>query len=138
MRYRKRHHRGVDLAVCSTSSERAVNLVVERMLGSQRKQKFEHILAGDVVSKKKPDPEIYNLAKRQLGVSGGQCAVIEDSRNGLLAAKAADMYCFVTKSGYTGSEDFREADAVYDQLGDPPEPIVTLAELRRIATAPRK
>jgi len=41
----------VTLAVCSTSHERAVNLVVEKLLGSERKARFSVILAGDVVSK---------------------------------------------------------------------------------------
>ena len=52
----------VALAICSTSHERAVNLVAEILLGPERKARFSTILAGDVVSKKKPDPEIYNLA----------------------------------------------------------------------------
>jgi beta-phosphoglucomutase-like phosphatase (HAD superfamily) len=45
--------------------------------------------------------------------------VIEDSRNGLLAAKAAGMRCLVTKSCYTQHEDFSEADGVVSSLGDP-------------------
>jgi beta-phosphoglucomutase-like phosphatase (HAD superfamily) len=57
----------VMLAVCSTSHERAVNLVVERLLGPRRKARFATILAGDVVSKKKPDPGIYNLASHKSG-----------------------------------------------------------------------
>ena len=43
---------GVVLAVCSTSNQRAVNLVVERLLGPERKDKFSAILAGGVVSQK--------------------------------------------------------------------------------------
>jgi HAD superfamily hydrolase (TIGR01509 family) len=107
---------GMTLAVCSTSNERAVNLVMSRMLGEDRKSKFAAILAGDVVKKKKPDPEIYNLAARTLDLSPNECVVVEDSRNGLLAAKAAGMHCIVTTSGYTASECFDEADAVFDEL----------------------
>ena len=40
------------LAVCSTSNERSVNLIVEKLLGAERRAKFQAILAGDVVSKK--------------------------------------------------------------------------------------
>ena len=121
------------LAVCSTSNERAVNLIVEKLLGPERKKHFKAILAGDVVSKKKPDPEIYNLAKKQLGLKGNECLVVEDSRNGLLAAKAAGMHCIITTSGYTGTEDFSEADAVFDELGNEPNIQVTLKELKKIA-----
>jgi len=120
------------LAVCSTSHERAVHLVVERLLGPQRKAHFSAILAGDVVSKKKPDPEIYNLASQRLGLEPAECVVVEDSRNGLLAAKAAGMYCTVTTNGYTEDEDFTEADLVVSELGDEPNIQVTLEEIKRI------
>jgi|GEM_PF-78578 len=120
------------LAVCSTSHERAVNLVVEKLLGSQRKGHFSAILAGDVVSKKKPDPEIYNLASQRLGLEPSECVVVEDSRNGLLAAKAAGMHCVVTTNGYTEDEDFTEADLVVSELGDEPNIQVTLEEIKRI------
>ncbi|MBN2133147.1 MAG: HAD-IA family hydrolase [Sedimentisphaerales bacterium] len=125
------------LAVCSTSNERAVNLVVETLLGPQRKARFSAIFAGDVVSKKKPDPEIYNLAMEQLGLRPSECVVIEDSHNGLMAAKAAGAGCVVTTNGYTANEDFATADLVVPELGDPPTVHVTLQTLRDIAQAAR-
>lgn len=119
----------IKLAVCSTSNERAVNLVVEKMLGKKRKSHFNAILAGDIVTKKKPDPEIYNLALKTLGLKPDECVVVEDSRNGLLAAKAAGMYCVVTTNGYTENEDFSEADLVVPELGDPPKVNVTINDI---------
>ncbi|HLF10780.1 MAG TPA: HAD-IA family hydrolase, partial [Gammaproteobacteria bacterium] len=82
------HAAGIRLGVCTTSDPKSVGGVLD-LLGPQRKAKFEIVLAGDVVSKKKPDPEIYNLAKQRLGLNGRDCVVIEDSRNGLLAAVGA-------------------------------------------------
>ena len=120
------------LAVCSTSNERAVNLVVERLLGPERKEKFSAILAGDVVSKKKPDPEIYNLAKKHRGLAPEECVVVEDSRNGLIAAKEAGMKCLVTISSYTGDEDFTEADKIVSELGDLPDVKIKLEALGQI------
>ena len=117
---------GITLAVCSTSNERAVNLVIDVLLGKDRKKHFKGIFAGDIAAKKKPDPEIYLLAKKRLNLLPGECLVIEDSRNGLLAAKNAGMKCIITKSGYTRGEDFSEADRVYPELGDPPGKAVTL------------
>ncbi|XP_027168339.1 CBBY-like protein isoform X2 [Coffea eugenioides] len=64
---------------------------------------------------------IYLLASSTLGVDPSSCVVIEDSAIGLAAAKAAGMKCIVTKSGYTAEEDFLNADAVFDCIGDPPE-----------------
>ncbi len=111
---------GLTLAVCSTSNERAVTAVVERLLGPQRSSYFKGIFAGDMVPAKKPDPAVYRLAAETLGVEPAACAVIEDSRNGLLAAKRAGMTCVVTTSTYTGDEDFTRADRVVDELGDDP------------------
>lgn len=123
---------GIKLAVCSTSNERSVNLVVERLLGPQRQAKFDEILAGDIVQRKKPDPEIYNLARERLGLSARDCVVVEDTRNGLLAAKAAGMLCLVTTSAYSREEDFSEADHVVAELGDPPDALLTLSEIARL------
>jgi len=126
----------ITLAVCSTSNERAVNMVVEKMLGSQRRKQFAGIFAGDMASRKKPDPEIYNIAAEQLNLDPRKCVVIEDSRNGLLAAKAAGMNCIVTKSNYTTDEDFSEADRVIDQIGDDPAQSLTLIEINDLIFDP--
>lgn len=122
----------LSLAVCSTSNERAVNLIVEKLLGRGRKANFKTILAGDIVSKKKPDPEIYHLALEHLGLEARECVVIEDSRNGLLAAKAAGMHCVVTTNGYTVEEDFSESDMVVSALGDPPDVQIDLAIISKV------
>lgn len=120
------------LAICSTSNERSVNLIAEKLLGPRRKAKFSAILAGDVVSKKKPDPEIYNLAVERLAVKPDECVVIEDTRNGMLSAKTAGMHCVITTNGYTEKEDFSEADLVVSELGDPPNVQVTLKTLKAL------
>jgi HAD superfamily hydrolase (TIGR01509 family) len=122
----------ITLAVCSTSHERAVNLIVERLLGAERRARFAAIFAGDVVSRKKPDPEIYNLAVNQLNLELTRCVVVEDSRNGFLAAQAAGMHCIVTTNGYTEHEDFSRADLVVSELGDPPDIQVTLKTIKKI------
>jgi len=121
---------GIQLAVCSTSNERAVTSIVQTLLGPERRAKFV-IFAGDIVPRKKPAPDIYNLARERMGLNPAECVVVEDSRNGLLAAKAAGMHCVVTKSSYTRDEDFHEADLVVDELGDPPGNCLTLEEIRR-------
>jgi len=121
---------GKTLAVCSTSNERAVNLVVDTMLGADRKAAFGGIFAGDMVPRKKPDPAVYNLACDELALGPAECVVVEDSANGLLAAKAANMACIVTISTYTGAEDFSTADRVVRHLNDGP---IALADLEALA-----
>jgi beta-phosphoglucomutase-like phosphatase (HAD superfamily) len=51
---------------------------------------------GDDVDKKKPNPKIYNVAAEKLGVSPGECVVVEDSTIGLEAALGAGMRCIIT------------------------------------------
>ena len=119
------------IAVCSTSNERAVQSVVDKMLGAKRSQHIK-VFAGDIVAKKKPDPGIYELAAQDLGLDPKKCVVVEDSNNGLRAAKSANMNCIVTISSYTADEDFKLADRVVPELGDLPNRVVTLADLRSL------
>ena len=125
------------LGVCSTSAPDAVQAVLTHAVGPENAARFSLLLAGDVVKKKKPAPDIYLLAAQQLGVSPAECLVIEDSRNGLLAAQQAGMRCLITVSGYTADEDFSAAQLVVSSLGDPDgEPCRVLAN-RSAATPGR-
>jgi len=72
------------------------------------------------VTRKKPDPDIYQLAARELDLAPEGCLVIEDSEIGLRAARGAGMRCVITTSAYTGDEDFTGASLVLPELGDPP------------------
>ncbi len=119
------------IAVCSTSNERAVQAVVDKMLDAKRAQHIR-VFAGDVVAKKKPDPAIYNLAANELALDPKKCVVVEDSNNGLRAAKSAGMNCLVTISSYTADEDFTLADRVVPDLGDLPHREITLFDLRKL------
>lgn len=123
---------GMRLGVCTTSNPISVDGVLD-LMGPERKKRFDFVLAGDVVSRKKPDSEIYDLAKERLGLPGSSCVVIEDSRNGLLAAHGAGMPCLITTSTYTIDEDFDHAAKVVPELGDPPNVLVTLEDLKAIA-----
>lgn len=125
---------GIDIAICSTSNERAVTLVAEKLLGPDRASRLKGILAGDIVPRKKPDPAVYNLALKKLGHAPESCVVVEDSRNGFLAAQAAGIPCVVTTNGYTASEDFAGAALVVPELGDRPAVHVSLKTLEGIAS----
>jgi HAD superfamily hydrolase (TIGR01509 family) len=115
------------LAVASTSAEPSVRAVLEHAVGAERARDFT-VLAGDIVPKKKPAPDIYLLALDRLAVAPGEAVVVEDSGNGLAAARAAGIACVVTVNGYTADEDFTGAAFVVDSLGEPgADPITVLA-----------
>jgi HAD superfamily hydrolase (TIGR01509 family) len=139
------------LAVASTSAEESVRAVLEHAVGPANAERFA-VFAGDVVPAKKPDPAIYVLALEQLGLHAGDAIIVEDSRNGLLAAVGAGIRCVVTVSSYTADEDMSEAVLVVSSLGDPGEParvlanrgaadpgdLVTLADLDACRTQPMR
>ena len=105
-----------------------------RTTTSARKAAFSFVHAGDVVKKKKPAPDIYLLAQETLGLDPQECVVIEDSRNGLLAATGAGYPTLITMSTYTVDEDFSEAARVVPELGDEPNVRITLADLSELAS----
>ena len=109
-------NRGLKVGICTTSNEKAAHAVAYEIL---KDIKFDFVLAGDVVKKKKPDPEIYLLALKKACLKAEECIVVEDSHNGLLAAKAAGMNVVVTTNHYTEKEDLKDADITVTCLGDP-------------------
>lgn len=113
------HDEGILLFVCSTSHKRSVSELINSNLGEKYLKWFTELLCGDIVTNKKPSPDIYNLVKEKYSLNCAECFVVEDSRNGLLAAKSAGMNCVVTPSFYSLNEDFKEADIVVSSLGEP-------------------
>eukprot|EP00930_Biecheleria_cincta_P050388 TRINITY_DN35540_c0_g1_i1.p1 TRINITY_DN35540_c0_g1~~TRINITY_DN35540_c0_g1_i1.p1 ORF type:complete len:356 (+),score=51.96 TRINITY_DN35540_c0_g1_i1:47-1069(+) len=95
--------------ICSASTKSATLPVLEAILGKERLAKFDLLLIGDDVDKKKPDPLIYTLAAQKLGVLPSSCAVIEDSKIGLQAAQGAQMSCYITCTDSTKDQDFSGA-----------------------------
>ena len=107
---------GIKIGVCTTSNEQAAKAITEGILSDI---KFEVVLAGDVVEKKKPDPEIYNLGLAKLELKPEEAFVVEDSKNGVKAAKAAGLKTIVTTNPYTEKEDVEAGDVIVSCLGDP-------------------
>jgi HAD superfamily hydrolase (TIGR01509 family) len=116
------YEKGYKLAICSAANASAVSLVLDMLVGADRLAKFDVILAGDIVSKKKPDPMIYTVALEKLGLQPQNCVVIEDSQIGVQAAVAAGIPVFVTYTPYTAKQTFAGAEATFSSLGDPDLP----------------
>jgi HAD superfamily hydrolase (TIGR01509 family) len=104
---------GIPSAI-TTSSGR---VFVERMFAPHGLMPhFRFVLAAEDVTHGKPDPEIYRTAARRFGVEAGGMVVIEDSPNGLAAAKAAGARCVVVPHGSSPLERLRTADAIVPRL----------------------
>ncbi len=124
---------GWTVAVASTSAEESVRAVLQHAVGVETAERIP-VFAGDVVPAKKPDPAIYELTVRTLGLDPADTLVVEDSRNGLLAATGARLACLVTVNGYTAQEPFDEAVLVVSELGDPDRPPVQVLADRASVT----
>ena len=98
---------GYRLALASSAE---VRLIQANLTALALGPLFEAVVSGTQVARGKPPPHVLLAAADRLAVAPDRCLVVEDSRNGLLAAKAAGMACAVVPCANTRHQDFREAD----------------------------
>ena len=114
---------GVRVAIASTTTFANIQALLTANLGADALARFAVIGAGDEVARKKPAPDIYLHVLAELGLRAPACVAIEDSANGLAAAKAAGLFTIVTPSYWTRSEDFAAADLLVPTLGTAERPL---------------
>jgi HAD superfamily hydrolase (TIGR01509 family) len=108
--------RGLPAAIATSSSRGYLG----RVLGPHGLlARFRFALTRDDVSRGKPDPEIYQKAAARLEVAPAEMVVLEDSLNGLTAAKAAGARCVVVPHALIGREELGAADVVLPSLAAP-------------------
>jgi len=110
---------GLRLGIATTTTPENVTTLLTATLGSQSIDWFDVIAAGDVVPEKKPAPDIFLYALREMHLSPAECMAFEDSENGLLSSIQAGLKTIVTVNGYTRNDKFDGAAIVLDQLGEP-------------------
>ena len=81
---------------------------------------FDCIRGSDDVHRTKPDPELYLSVLKELGVRGDEAIGLEDSPNGIRAAKKAGMYCVAVPNPLTCQLELSEADLQLESLGELP------------------
>jgi HAD superfamily hydrolase (TIGR01509 family) len=99
------HAAGIRLAIATTTSLPNVTALFDSAFGERWPKLFPVIAAGDMVPKKKPAPDIYQLALQRLNLPAADCVAIEDSRNGVLSATAAGLRVIAVRSLYTSDDD---------------------------------
>ncbi len=118
---------GLRLAIATTTTPENIAVLLRTTLASLPHGAFEVIGAGDIVPAKKPAPDIYRWVLERLELPASAAIAIEDSRNGVLSARAAGLPVLVTPSTYTSNEDFSGACAVVSDLGEPDRPFKLLS-----------
>jgi HAD superfamily hydrolase (TIGR01509 family) len=110
---------GVRLAIASTTSPENVETVISASFGPQALDWFDTVVTGDAVVRKKPAPDVYLRALAGLCLPASRAIAVEDSLQGVKAAKAAGLFTLVTPSPWTRYEDFSGADLVLPSLAAP-------------------
>jgi len=100
---------GLRLAVASSSHHDWVRGNLERAGLAER---FTVMACGNEVAGHKPDPAVYHLALRRLGVDPGEAIAFEDTPHGVAAAQAAGLFCVAIPNAYTPAERVQAADLV--------------------------
>jgi len=102
-------NKGWKLGLASSNNEEAVEAVKNKYKLTKYIDVFTN---GEAVSKGKPDPEIFLTTAGDMNLKPENCLVIEDTQNGVLAAKAAEMKCIGFQNKNSGAQDLSNADLI--------------------------
>jgi putative hydrolase of the HAD superfamily len=106
-------HLGLPMAVASSSNREWVEGYLSK-LGIRKF--FQVVCTSDDVTNVKPDPELFLLAAKKLGISPSEAVIFEDSPNGIKAAKTAGIPCIAIPNDITKSMDLSLATKIVDSF----------------------
>jgi beta-phosphoglucomutase family hydrolase len=101
----------IKIGIASSSPTEVIELVTKKLGISNY---FSAIVGGEEIKRGKPSPDIFLKASKRLNSKPSDCIVIEDSKNGVLAAKAARMKCIGFNNPNSGNQDLTKADLIID------------------------
>lgn len=107
------YHNGIQLILASSASKVTIERVFTRF---SLHPYFTDIVSGEDFPQSKPDPAIFIHAASLSKAPKEECIIIEDSTNGIKAAKAAGIYCVGYKSEHSNLQDLSQADLVIDHF----------------------
>ncbi|TBX70102.1 HAD family hydrolase [Flavobacterium silvisoli] len=106
---------GMQLVLASSSATVTIAKIFDRF---GLHPYFSHIVSGEDFPKSKPHPAIFQHAAFLAQTPVENCIVIEDSTNGILAAKAAGIYCIGYDSFHSKMQDYSQADMVISNFSE--------------------
>jgi HAD superfamily hydrolase (TIGR01509 family) len=104
---------GLRLGLVSASARPVIDAVLRAV---ELDGVFDTVVSGDEVARGKPAPDGFLMAARRLATDPARCLVVEDSRNGVLAGKAAGMTVAAVPGSTTKGQDFSPADLILPSL----------------------
>lgn len=114
---------GLALAIATTTTPDNLDALLCPALGVAWRERFSAVCDASTAPVKKPAPDVYYAALRELGLPADECLALEDSENGLRAARAAGIPTLITTTAYTARQRFEGALCVLPHLGDPDQPL---------------
>ena len=109
------HQNGIQLILASSASKVTIERVFSRF---NLHDYFTHVVSGEDFPKSKPHPAIFLHAASLSIAPKENCIVIEDSTNGIKAAKAAGIFCVGYNSIHSEAQNLSEADVVIDHFNE--------------------
>jgi len=103
------HNNGLTLVLASSAAMTSIDQIFDRF---DLNRYFKDKLSGGDLKQSKPHPEIFINAVKATGFTKEECIVIEDSTNGVKAAKAAGIFCVGFDSFHSKNQDYSKADMV--------------------------
>ncbi|WP_315046178.1 HAD-IA family hydrolase [Capnocytophaga sputigena] len=104
---------GKHLSLASSSARKLIDIFTQQ---TNIAHYFEVIMSGDDVQYSKPNPEIFLKVAQWYGLPATQFTVIEDSTNGVKAAKSAGMQCVGFQNPLSGGQDLSQADLLIHSM----------------------
>ena len=104
---------GKHLSLASSSGRKLIDIFTQQ---TNIAHYFEVIMSGDDVKYSKPNPEIFLKVAQWYGLPATQFTVIEDSTNGVKAAKSANMKCIGFDNPLSGGQDLSQADLLIHSM----------------------
>jgi HAD superfamily hydrolase (TIGR01509 family) len=106
----------IPVALASSSPTSWINIMLERF---SLRDSFQAVVSADeLAGQGKPSPAIYLLTATRLGVSPNRCIAVEDSKNGVLSAKNAGMFCVGFRNGFNDEQDLSRADMIIHHFAE--------------------
>ena len=109
------HRNGMQLILASSASKVTIERVFSRF---KLYDYFTHLVSGEDFPKSKPDPAIFEHAVTLSIAPKMNCIVIEDSTNGIKAAKAAGIFCVGYNSIHSEAQDLSQADLIVNHFNE--------------------
>ena len=113
--------KNIKIGIATNSSTENLQALIKKTFKVEPEKLFNTIVTNNIIIDKKPSPEVYYRALKNLELSANKCIAVEDTANGNASAIRAGLRTVITTHAYTADNDFDGASLVLNNLGEPEE-----------------